>query len=211
MESSYICPSLPWCCKIWALPIFCQWTNYAKIPMEVDTQWFRKSELGQIPKHTGLWLLCEWVGVSGHSDPPPSKGCFPAEQSAHQLLALVVFTYHESLICPDLAIGYAFAFQLALPTSIIYLIWYLACVLMSVSLLKYFWSIQSDDFSIVHVSYVMGTAVSLELYPGWHWQAFTQRPQESVSCWRAPCWPLLASNCCTQGTVTLIHWRWKAL
>lgn len=78
MESSYICPSLPRCCNIWALPIFCQWTNYAKIPMEVDTQWFRKSELGQIPKHNGLWLLCEWVGVSGHFDSPPSKGCFPA-------------------------------------------------------------------------------------------------------------------------------------
>lgn len=37
-------------------------------------------------------------GLSGYLEPPPSKGCLPAEQPLDQLVAPVVFIYDESLI-----------------------------------------------------------------------------------------------------------------
>lgn len=95
-----------------------------------------------------------------------------------------------------------------LHAPIIYFIWCLS-VLMSVSLLKYW----SGDFTTVHVSYVMGTAVSLELCSGRHWHSGLHSKTTGK-------YSLLESSLLTSNgfwllyprhKVTLTHQRWDIL
>lgn len=69
----------------------------------------------------------------GHLGPLPSKNCGHYRPNWLDQLSLPVMNVW---FAPDQATGYAFVFQLALPTCIIYLIWCPSCIFMSVSLLK---------------------------------------------------------------------------
>lgn len=142
-------------------------------------------------------------GLSGYLEPPPSKGCLPAEQPLDQLVAPVVFIYDESLICPWS--GYWLCLCISACSPYFYnffLICCLAYVLMSVSFLKY-----QSNFSIVYLSYVMGIVVSLELRFSWHWHSgphLKSTKEYYISSWAALCWALLAFSCYTQGK----KWPW---
>ena len=62
------------------------------------------------------------------------------------------------------------------------------------------------EWWLLHSSHVslLCVAVSFEFCSGWPWQAFTQRPQESICCLGALCWSPLASSRYTQST----QWPW---